>query len=259
MHPVVATLGVAIVGLGSSWPRWRSALGALVTNFVVGHGLGRDDLDIARWFADRRTPTWNDLSVVGSYFARDGHRVGRARDRAGRPRDPAELAAVRVVGRQPERGGRGVRDRHVRHQPQSSRGAAPRGPHRRRQLSVGSHRRVGRALRITRHRRVVAHPQPLVARHHDRPRVPGADHRRHLARLPRHAQPDRRDLRRPDRCRLCRRRVRRRARRVWRTRTSDDVRRSRERSRDVDADPGRRCDDFDRGGRACRARSSAGD
>jgi membrane-associated phospholipid phosphatase len=44
-------------------------LGALVTNYVVGHQLGRDDLDIARWFADHRTPTWNDLSVVGSYFA----------------------------------------------------------------------------------------------------------------------------------------------------------------------------------------------
>ena len=40
-----------------------------MTHFVVGHGLGRDHLHIARWFADRRTPTWNDLSVVGSYFA----------------------------------------------------------------------------------------------------------------------------------------------------------------------------------------------
>ena len=44
-------------------------LGALVTNFVVGHSLGHGDLDIARWFADRRTATWNSLSKVGSYFA----------------------------------------------------------------------------------------------------------------------------------------------------------------------------------------------
>ncbi len=68
MHPVVATLGIAIVGY-LAVAAMALALGALVTNFVVGHGLGRDDLDIARWLADRRTPTWNDLSVVGSYFA----------------------------------------------------------------------------------------------------------------------------------------------------------------------------------------------
>lgn len=44
-------------------------LGALVTNFVVGHSLGHGDLDVARWFAERRTDTWNSLSRVGSYFA----------------------------------------------------------------------------------------------------------------------------------------------------------------------------------------------
>jgi membrane-associated phospholipid phosphatase len=44
-------------------------LGALVTNFVVGHSLGHGDLDVARWFADRRTDTWNDLSKIGSYVA----------------------------------------------------------------------------------------------------------------------------------------------------------------------------------------------
>jgi membrane-associated phospholipid phosphatase len=68
LHPIVATLGVAILGY-LVLAALALALGALVTNFVVGHGLGRDDLDIARWFADRRTPTWNDLSVVGSYVA----------------------------------------------------------------------------------------------------------------------------------------------------------------------------------------------
>jgi undecaprenyl-diphosphatase len=44
------------------------ALGALVTNFVVGGAIGRADLDVARWFADQRTPTGNDLSQVGSYL-----------------------------------------------------------------------------------------------------------------------------------------------------------------------------------------------
>ncbi len=43
-------------------------LGALVTHFVVGHSLGHGDLDVARWFAERRTDTWNSLSKVGSYF-----------------------------------------------------------------------------------------------------------------------------------------------------------------------------------------------
>jgi undecaprenyl-diphosphatase len=44
-------------------------LGALVNHFVVGHALGHDDLDVARWFAARRTASWNTLSHVGSYFA----------------------------------------------------------------------------------------------------------------------------------------------------------------------------------------------
>ena len=68
VHPIVATLGVAIVGY-LVVAAMALALGALVTNFVVGHGLGRDDLDIVRWLADRRTTTWNDISLVGSYLA----------------------------------------------------------------------------------------------------------------------------------------------------------------------------------------------
>lgn len=45
------------------------ALGAVVTHFVVGHSLGHGDHDVARWFADHRTDTWNSVSHVGSYFA----------------------------------------------------------------------------------------------------------------------------------------------------------------------------------------------
>jgi undecaprenyl-diphosphatase len=62
------TIGIAVIGY-LVVAAVALVLGALVTNYVVGHQLGRDDLDIARWFADHRTPTWNDLSVVGSYFA----------------------------------------------------------------------------------------------------------------------------------------------------------------------------------------------
>jgi len=67
-HPVVVTAVVGFLG-------WlvlvaiALALGALVTHFVVGHTLGHGDFDVARWFADRRTDTWNSLSRIGSYFA----------------------------------------------------------------------------------------------------------------------------------------------------------------------------------------------
>jgi undecaprenyl-diphosphatase len=68
VHPVAAT---AIVGV-LAWlvlVAAALALGVLVTHFVVGHALGHGDLDVARWFADRRTDTWNTVSKVGSYVA----------------------------------------------------------------------------------------------------------------------------------------------------------------------------------------------
>ena len=68
VHPLVVTGAVAILGF-LVLAACALALGALVTNLVVGHSLGHGDADVARWFADRRTPTWNDLSLVGSYFA----------------------------------------------------------------------------------------------------------------------------------------------------------------------------------------------
>jgi undecaprenyl-diphosphatase len=67
-HPVVVTAVVGVLG----WivlAALTLGLGALITHFVVGHALGRNDLDVARWFAHRRTDTWNTLSHVGSYFA----------------------------------------------------------------------------------------------------------------------------------------------------------------------------------------------
>jgi membrane-associated phospholipid phosphatase len=66
-HPLVATAVVGFLG-------WlvlvglAIGLGALVTHVVVGHALGHGDLDVARWFAERRTDTWNSLSKVGSYL-----------------------------------------------------------------------------------------------------------------------------------------------------------------------------------------------
>ena len=68
VHPVLVTAGVGLLG----WlvlAALAIGLGALVTHFVVGHSLGHGDLDVARWFAERRTDTWNSLSKVGSYFA----------------------------------------------------------------------------------------------------------------------------------------------------------------------------------------------
>jgi undecaprenyl-diphosphatase len=68
VHPVVVTALVGVLG----WlvlAALALGLGALVTHFVVGHSLGHDDLDVARWFADRRTDTWDTLSKIGSAFA----------------------------------------------------------------------------------------------------------------------------------------------------------------------------------------------
>jgi undecaprenyl-diphosphatase len=67
VHPVVVTAVVGFLG----WlvlAALAIGLGALVTHFVVGHSLGQGDLDVARWFAERRTDTWNSISKVGSYF-----------------------------------------------------------------------------------------------------------------------------------------------------------------------------------------------
>jgi membrane-associated phospholipid phosphatase len=68
LHPLLVTAIVGFVG----WlvlVAGAVALGVLVTHLVVGHALGAGDLDIARWFAERRADAWNSLSLVGSYFA----------------------------------------------------------------------------------------------------------------------------------------------------------------------------------------------
>ena len=68
LHPVAVTALVGFVG-------WLAVvgiavlLGALVTHLVVGHPVGHGDLDVARWFADRRTDAWNTVSHVGSGVA----------------------------------------------------------------------------------------------------------------------------------------------------------------------------------------------
>ncbi len=68
LGPVGATAAVAVMGY-LVLVGFALALGVFVTNVVVGGSLGRGDLDVARWFADRRTPFRNDLSSVGSFFA----------------------------------------------------------------------------------------------------------------------------------------------------------------------------------------------
>ncbi len=68
MHPVFVTATVALAGFVLV-ALLALALGAVVTHLVVGHTLGHGDADVARWLAQRRTQTGNDLSLVGSYFA----------------------------------------------------------------------------------------------------------------------------------------------------------------------------------------------
>lgn len=68
LHPLIgalliAALAFAVVGLVAV------VLGTFVERWVVHGAIGRADLDVARWLAERRTATRNDLSVVGSYLA----------------------------------------------------------------------------------------------------------------------------------------------------------------------------------------------
>lgn len=68
VHAALVTALVGFVG----WvvlAIFAVALGAVVTNLVVGHALGDGDIDVARWFVDQRTDTWNTLSLVGSHVA----------------------------------------------------------------------------------------------------------------------------------------------------------------------------------------------
>ena len=102
------------------------------------------------------------------------------------------------------------------------------------------------------HHRLVAHPVPRVARAVPRPRDRRTADRRHVTRLPRHAQRDRRDLRTAHRRRVHHGRLRRRPCRVCAARAqADGSRRSRRRSRRRRCAPSRRWpDDLDRSGRA---------
>jgi membrane-associated phospholipid phosphatase len=68
VRPVGATLAVATAGY-VALVTFALLLGVLVTRFVVGGTLGRGDLQVARWFAERRSDFRNDLSLVGTYFA----------------------------------------------------------------------------------------------------------------------------------------------------------------------------------------------
>jgi membrane-associated phospholipid phosphatase len=68
LHPIVGALLVATFAF-TAVATVAVLLGALVERWVVHGAIGRTDLDIARWLAERRTPTRNDLSVVGSYLA----------------------------------------------------------------------------------------------------------------------------------------------------------------------------------------------
>jgi undecaprenyl-diphosphatase len=59
---VVSAVGYAVVAFIAI------LAGSLIARFVVGGRVGAWDHDVARWFADRRTPTWNDASLVGSHL-----------------------------------------------------------------------------------------------------------------------------------------------------------------------------------------------
>ena len=196
VHPVVVTIGVAIHRV----PRGRRS-GARPG--CAGHELrGRASASGTTTSTSRggspsaAPPPGTTSRVVGSYFAETVTVLVVLADRAracsrsgGTGRSSGSWSSAMAVE------GAVYVDRHLLRHPQPARGAAPRRSHRRRQLPVGPHRRVGGALRLVGDRRLVAHPEPVVAWRSRHARVPRSAHRRHLTGLPRHAQPHRRDLR----------------------------------------------------------------
>jgi undecaprenyl-diphosphatase len=68
---VTATIAVAVAGY-LTIVAGALALGVIVDNLVVGGAIGRGDLEIARWFAERRTDLRDHLSLVGSSLAETG-------------------------------------------------------------------------------------------------------------------------------------------------------------------------------------------
>ena len=136
------------------------ALGALVTNLVVGHSP-RPRRRRRRAVVRRPADAHVERSLVGRLVRRrDGDRVrvlaGIAVVILAWHRCWPQCALI-VVTMLVEAGG--VPRRHLLREPEPARGAPARGPHQRRQLPLRPHRGVGRALRIARDRRVVADPE----------------------------------------------------------------------------------------------------
>jgi membrane-associated phospholipid phosphatase len=69
VHPVLVTAVVGLLG----WlvlAALAVGLGALVNHVVVGHTLGHDDLEVARWFAARRA--WPQCGLLVVTMAAEG-------------------------------------------------------------------------------------------------------------------------------------------------------------------------------------------
>ena len=68
VHPVLATALVAVVGylvLAAA----AVGFGLLLTRELLRGALLDWDVDVTTWLVERRTPSRNDLSLVGSYFS----------------------------------------------------------------------------------------------------------------------------------------------------------------------------------------------
>jgi membrane-associated phospholipid phosphatase len=68
LHPVGAAASVAVGGYVALCVL-ATGVGLFVTHVLAQGVVGRGDTEIARWLADHRTPTLDDLSLVGSYLA----------------------------------------------------------------------------------------------------------------------------------------------------------------------------------------------
>jgi undecaprenyl-diphosphatase len=68
VHPVVVAAAIAVSGFVVLCAL-AIGVGLLVTHVVAERAIGRGDVDVARWLAQHRTPTRDDVSLVGSNLA----------------------------------------------------------------------------------------------------------------------------------------------------------------------------------------------
>ena len=190
-------------------------LGFLLVDVLLPiHALGRDDEAVNEWLAADRSSSLNDASYVGSMIGDIPFIPALVIAHGARRCHPPPLARVRASSSARSRRARDLPRHEPARAPRPADGAAPRSgaPARQPELPVGPRGGLGRGLRRPRAADLVARARsPADGRRLDRSRSRFRSIVAALAHVPRHAPPDRRRRRRPDRTRGAGHRAARRA------------------------------------------------